>query len=263
MPDFLRLILAPANWPTFVYVTGRLTGLMLVGPLWSLAMVPRQIRGAIVVLLAVMLLPTTPRVAMPEEALQIPVPLAMEILIGVAIGLTAAVIVQGVAYAGEVIAIQMGLALGPAISGMVDLEVSGVGQIKGLLALLIYVSIGGHMMLLQGLAQSLQTVPPGTPLLLDGGGDAIMLFGSLFSTALQAASPVMAALLLTNAALAILNRAVPQMNAMMVALPLTIGVGLIMVGAALPFLANNIGGWLSSLPADGVRAIDSFHRAGS
>jgi flagellar biosynthesis protein FliR len=72
----------------------------------------------------------------------------------------------------------------------------------------------------------------------------------------------MVALLLTNAALAILNRAVPQLNAMMVALPLTIGVGLIMLGAALPFLANNIGGWMNALPADVLRAVDSFHPVG-
>lgn len=262
MPDFLRMILAPANWPTFVFVSARLTGLMLVGPLWSLAMIPRTIRGAIVVLLAVALLPVTPRVTMPEAALQIPVPLAMEFLIGIAIGLTAAVIVQGVAYAGEVVAIQMGLALGPALSPIAELEVSGVGQIKGLLALLIYVAVGGHMMLLQGLASSLRSVPPGTPLLLDGGGEAIMMFRSFFSTAVQAASPVMVALLLTNMALAILNRAVPQMNAMMVALPLTMGVGLIMLGASLPFLAHNIGGWIGALPNVGARAVESFHPVG-
>ena len=168
----------------------------------------------------------------------------MEVLIGVAIGLTAAVIVQGVAYAGEVVAMQMGLALGPALSPMPDLEVSGVGQIKGLLALLIYLAVGGHLMLLRGLAESLRSVPPGAPVGLDSGSGCILLFGSLFSTAIRTAAPVMVALLLTNAALAILNRAVPQMNAMMVLVPLSIGVGLIMLGAALPFLANDIGGWM-------------------
>lgn len=262
MPDFIRGVLAPGNWPTFVFVTARLTGLMMVGPLWSMSMLPRTIRGAAIVLFAIMLLPVTPRVTMPEAAMLLPIPLAMEVLIGVAIGLTAAVIVQGVAYAGEIVAIQMGLALGPALSPMADLEVSGVGQIKGLLALLIYIAVGGHLMLLRGLAESLQSIPPGASVGLDSGSNCILLFGSLFSTAIRTASPVMVALLLTNAALAILNRAVPQLNAMMVALPLTIGVGLIMLGAALPFLANNIGGWMNALPADVLRAVDSFHPVG-
>lgn len=262
MPGFLQTVLAPANWPTFVFVVTRLTGLMMVGPLWSMSMLPRTLRAAITVLLAVMLLPVTPRVALPEQAMQIPVPLAIEMLIGVAIGLSAAVIVQGVAYAGEVVAIQMGLALAPTISPMADLEVSGIGQIKGSLALLIYATMGGHLTLLHGLADSLRTIPPGTSIGLDGGGGAVLLFGSLFSTAARAAGPIMVALLLTNSALAILNRAVPQMNAMMVALPLTISVGLIMFGAALPFVANNLGSWIQGLPADGIRAIENFHPVG-
>jgi hypothetical protein len=35
-----------------------------------------------------------------------------------------------------------------------------------------------------------------------------------------------------------------------------------MLGAALPFLANNIGGWMNALPADVLRAVDSFHPVG-
>ena len=47
------------------------------------------------------------------------------------------------------------------------------------------------------------------------------------------AQAVILALLVSNVALAILGRAVPQLNVMMVSFPITIGVGLIMLGASL------------------------------
>jgi len=263
MPDFLTEILAPGNWPTFVFVAARVGGLMLVAPLWSMTALTQTARAAIVVLLAILLLPLTPRAAVPEQIVQVPVALAMEVLIGLAIGLTAAVIVQGVALAGEVVSLQMGLSLAPALSPMMHEQPSGVGQMQSLLAMVIYLGVGGHLVMIQGLAYSFRLLPPGAPLALEtGGGAASGLMGILFQTGLRAAAPVMVALLLTNIAMAILSRAVPQLNTMMVALPLSIGVGLVMMGAALPFMTASIGRWMQTLP-DSVASIVQSFRASS
>ena len=52
----------------------------------------------------------------------------------------------------------------------------------------------------------------------------------------------------TNIALAILSRAVPQLNAMMVSLPISIAVGLVMTGIALPLFASNLETWIQAIP---------------
>ena len=74
------------------------------------------------------------------------------------------------------------------------------------------------------------------------------LAGQLFSCAASVAAPVMVTLLLTNIALAILSRAVPQLNAMMVSFPLTIGVGLIMFAVSLPNVSTVVAHWVQELP---------------
>lgn len=259
MPDFVGTIFAPNAWPTFVLVTARMTGLMLVAPLWSMAMLPRMARAGIVVVLSVLMLPMTPRATLPPEVMQIPVPILLEVLIGVAIGLTAAVIVHGMSLAGEVVSLQMGLSLGPALSPMAELETSGISQLQGILALLIYVTVGGHLVLLQGLAESLRTIPPGGAIdLAQGANRALAGAAALFTTAVRAAAPVMVALLLANVAIAILNRAVPHLNTMMVALPITFGIGLIMLGIALPVIGSAVAGWMQDLPGSVMSGIDSF-----
>jgi flagellar biosynthesis protein FliR len=259
MPDFITEIMSPRNWPTFVFVSARLTGLIMAAPLWSMSTWPRSARGAAVVLLAILLLPGSPKTVLSERMLDLPIALAMEILVGIVIGMSAAVIVQGIGTAGEVLSMQMGLALGPVLAPLPELQVHGIGQLKSFLALLIYTSAGGHLILLKGLSDSLHSLPPGMPMSCDNGARAgVMLLSTMYSTAIRAAAPVMVSLLLTNLALAIMTRAVPQLNVMMVALPITIGIGLVMVGASLPFVAAALQGWMSDLPAAIRSLVDNF-----
>jgi flagellar biosynthetic protein FliR len=259
MPEPLQQVLAPGNWPTFAFILTRVGGFMLTAPLWSMSGIQRAPRAAVAVVLSIMLLPLAPRVALPEQLLLLPLPLGIELLIGMVIGLTAAVIVQGVALAGETLALQMGLSLGPAVSPMSDVMVPGIGQIKSILALLIYVSVGGHLMLLRGLADSLTVLPPGMWINLESGvALGADLVGTLFSTALRAAAPAMVTLLLIHAAVAITGRAVPQLNAILVAFPLTIGVGLLMIGVSLPVVATVITRWMGDIPAKIAYAIQGF-----
>jgi flagellar biosynthesis protein FliR len=59
----------------------------------------------------------------------------------------------------------------------------------------------------------------------------------------------MAALLLAHIAMAILNRAVPQINTLMVSIPITVAVGLVALGASLGVTAGLVRQWTMALPA--------------
>jgi len=258
MPTFVNEFFGPDRWAVFVFITARLIGLGFTAPLWSLPTYPRSVRAATIAVLALLLLPSVPDTLLPERVLDIPLPLAMEFIIGMSIGLTAAVIIQGVAYAGDVLSLQTGLSLGAALSGG-DIPGAGLGQMKSVAALLIYVALGGHLIMLEGLAESLRVLPPGAPGdLQTGGATAAAAFGVVFSSAARVAAPAMVALLLANIALAILTRAVPQLNAIMVSFPLTIGIGLLMIGVSMPIIASAINGWILDLPSHVTTVIDGY-----
>jgi len=249
IPDFLNTAMSPERWPTFALLTGRLGGLMMTAPAWSGTTIPRMVRTALTIVLAVLLLPAAPAAAMPDHVLDLPLPMAAEIAIGVVIGLSAAVLVQAVGLAGEVMSMQMGLSIAPALAPVPEMQVVGIGPITTSLAILIYLSLGGHLMLLRAFADSLHTLPPGAGIQFTGGGPVAMaLAGQVFSCAASVAAPVMVTLLLTNIALAILSRAVPQLNAMMVSFPLTIGLGLLMFAVSLPNVSTVFAHWVQQLP---------------
>lgn len=65
----------------------------------------------------------------------------------------------------------------------------------------------------------------------------------LFGLGLQFAAPVLAAVLVANTALAILTRAAPQLNVLSVAFPIQIGIGLVALGASIPFVGAFYRGW--------------------
>ncbi len=258
MPTFVNEFFGPDRWAVFVFITARLIGLGLTAPLWSMPTYPRSIRAAAIAVLALLLLPSVPETTMPEKVLDIPLPLVMEFIVGMSIGLTAAVIIQGVAYAGDVLSLQTGLSLGAALSGG-DIPGAGLGQMKSVAALLIYVALGGHLIMLQGLAESLQVLPPGGPVNIEtGGATAAAAFSVVFTSAARVAAPAMVALLLTNIALAILARAVPQLNVIMVSFPMTIGIGLLMIGVSLPIIASAVNGWILDLPVHITTVIDGY-----
>jgi flagellar biosynthetic protein FliR len=254
-------VFAPATWPAFVFVSARLTGLMMVSPFWSMFGVPRSVRGAVVVVLAAVLVGGAPLPAFPERALDVPLPLLTELVIGAGIGLVAAVIQHSLTLASEVIAMQTGLSLGQIFTGSVENGGPAMTQLFGFLGLGVFVGLGGHLMVLEGLAGSLQTIPPGTlPGFHGGASVALGTVGALFGDALQVAAPVSVAVTITNFAMAILSRAVPQLNAMAMSFAVSIAVGLVMFGAALPMVAKVVGRWIGAMPGGIHGMVGAFAR---
>jgi flagellar biosynthetic protein FliR len=255
MTQSLANALPPIHWPLLVLVSARVIGMMLIAPIWSMATVPITIRGAIAVVLSLAILPGVPDTPVAVDGVSVLAPIATEMVLGLAIGLSAAVFLAGVAVAAEVVSLQMGLSLGVAFGGMADVGTPGVGQLEGQFSLAVYVAVGGHLALVAAVAQSFRAIPPGGALALQSGGHALLaLGGSIFPVAVQVAAPMMVALLITNIGLAVLNRAVPQLNTMMVAVPVTVSVGLVALGATMPYALDFVGKWAAStgVTADAV-----------
>lgn len=82
--------------------------------------------------------------------------------------------------------------------------------------------------------------------------------GKIFSSGLQLALPIVAALLVTNVALGILTRAAPQLNIFGIGFPVTLGVGFLTLSLALPYLGMPI----VNLFNEGIEAGRAVPRAG-
>jgi len=101
--------------------------------------------------------------------------------------------------------------------------------------------------MIEAIGASLRSIPVGSAMDMQRGlGTLLALGGTLFVNGLRFAAPIVATVMIGNAALAVLSRAAPQLNILSLAFPLQIGLGLFALGTAIPFIATTLGNW----PAD-------------
>ena len=251
-------LFAPGMATALILTTLRVGGLVLVAPMWSAKTIPMRLRSVFMLLLALLLLPGAVANAEPATLAITPATFLGETAVGFAIGLAAAFVIAGAEFAGELMTTSVGLA-GAAIFDPVNNQQGAIlGSFMQVLALVLLVGGGGHLVMVQAVANSFSVVPLGVPLAL---GDGLLALtraaGILFRSGMQFAAPVVAAVLVANIALAVLGRAAPQLNIMNLAFPLQIGIGLLTLAGALGVIVHALADWTPGFTG----TLDSFARA--
>ena len=250
-------VLAPGSAAVMVLLGARVAGLVAVAPAWSARTVPVRLRAALLVLLTVLLQPAALASAAAAPAIT-PAVVLGEALVGIAMGLGAAVLVGAAESAGEMMAVQMGLS-GAALDPSSEQPAAPLGQFAQLFAVALLLSVHAHEVMLDALSASTRAVPVGAPVDAHAGLGALLgLGGSLFALGLRFAAPVIAAVLVANLALAVLGRAAPTINLLALAFPVQILVGLLALAAALPLIAAWLAGWPAGFDGTLTPALGAF-----
>jgi flagellar biosynthetic protein FliR len=236
----------------FMLVLARIAPLFMFAPLFSSKMVPPRVKSIVAVALAIGLTPVAMgHGAPPIGALEIFSLVLKELLIGTAFAFTIGLLFHALQIAGSFLDTLIGFAFGASIDPLTGNQGTVLSQIYGLVGLTIFVAINGDQMLLLGLGRTYELVPllefPDLNALITGVWQA---FTSIFASALQVAAPVVLAMILTDAAFGLVTRVVPQMNVFSVGMPAKVLVGIVLIGATLPF----VGGFLEDELEASVRA---------
>ena len=239
-PDFF----APGVAAACVLTALRVGGLLLIAPAWSAKVVPMRLRSVLLVIFAVLLLPAA-KANVDLETLRItPATFLAETAVGFMIGMSGALIIAAAEFAGELMTTTIGLSGAAIFDPLNNTQGAILQQFMQLMALIVLMIGGGHIIMLQAVAQSFVSMPLGAPLSLGDGAHAMIVAArTIFVTGVQFAAPVIAAVLLLNLALAVLGRAAPQLNIMGVAFPLQIGVGLITFAGSLALIVHAMSEW--------------------
>jgi flagellar biosynthetic protein FliR len=217
----------------FLWPFVRILALLSTAPITSEASVPRQVRVALAALLTLVIAPTLGPLP------QIPVVsaagiwlLVKQVLIGMAMGFAMRLVFAAVLAAGEYISLQMGLSFAAFFDPSSGGQTMVVGRFLNMLAMLLFLAVDGHLLMLGALGDSFHTLPISDAPFASAGWMALVLEGGhVFTTGLMLALPLVTALLTLNLAMGILNRASPQFSIFAVGFPLTLlaGIGLLSV----------------------------------
>lgn len=257
LPDFF----APGVSAGFVLSALRVGGLLLVAPVWSAKPVPMRLRTALVVIFALLLNPAATEGVNLETLRITPATFLGESAIGLVIGLSAAMFIAGAEAAGEQMTVTIGLSGTAIFDPTNNTQGSILAQLMQMIALVVLLIAGGHLVMLRALAESFRVMPLGAPLNLGEGFHALVpMARSIFVSGIQFAAPVVAAVLVMNIALAVLGRAAPKLQIMSVAFPLQIGVGLLTLAGSLALIVRTMSEqWAPSFAG----TVEAFARAAS
>jgi len=238
----------------------RILALVAAAPVFGNTGVPSIIKVTLGVLLAGIVAPNLPPVpAVDPTSWQGLLILTQELLIGTAMGFCLRLVFAAVEFSGEVASQTMGLSFASFFDPNTSARTSAVSQFLALVATLAFLATNAHLVLIEALVESFYSLPiSATPMSLAAPLEMARWGGRIFSAGLQIAMPIVATLLVTNIALAILTRAAPQLNLFGIGFPITLGAGFLVISLALPYMNTP----LQNLFNQGIEASRRIPRTG-
>lgn len=172
----------------------------------------------------------------------------MEFINGLFLGYVTYTALHIVQVAGSLIDVQMGLSMSRVYDEQNGLQSTLMQNLFFWITILLFFSTNGHHLLINGLVKSFETIPVGSMPIIDNIQYLITVFVEYFSIAFQIALPVIITLIMSDLILGLISRSVPQLNVMIMGMPLKMLVGLALIFVSLSFVGNEIGKIVSDLP---------------
>ena len=249
------LSIEPQLW-ALIFVMVRISAAFTAAPIFGAAPVPLPVRITLSGAIGVLVLGAQP-IAPPAQIFAVTTFLmvAAEALIGLAIGFVLQIAFAAPLLAGELIGNSMGIGFASAIDPQNGRSSPALGQFLMVLLTLLFLSINGHLMLVDALVGSYKAFPPGRAWLAPEQLRDIASFGGYtFAAGFLLALPVGFLLLCLNLIVGMLSRSAPALNLFAVGLPVSLAVGVIALAISFPAM----GDYMIVIVREGLAAIDSL-----
>jgi len=217
--------------------------LLLTAPLLSSDAIPGIARAGLAMFVTVIIFPWVRDLGyqLPSNIVDYFLLVIGEALIGVILGFFLGLIYSIFQLGGEFFAFQMGFGASSVFDPLAQVEVPLMGQYLNLVAMLVFVTIGGFQKVfisgVWGSFKALKAID-----LVTGREYLLKMFagsmGRLFETALTISFPIVGTIFVVYVCMGLLAKAAPQMNLLMLGFPISIGVAFLVLLLIIPFIVD-------------------------
>lgn len=230
------------QFEAFLVLVSRIGGLLAALPVFSGRTIPIKVKLGLVLALSLMLAPSIPMPSVSMDPVILAGGMLSEMTIGVTIGLAVRLMFGALEVAGELLGIQMGFGAVHLFDPTTSQQTPMVAQFFTMLASLIFLSLNAHLFAMATIIHSYEAIPAfGAHLSSHLGEEILLLSQRMFTIGLKLSAPVLIAILLINVLMALLGRAVPQVQVFVLSFPITIAGGLLVLSLGMPFTVALIG----------------------
>jgi len=236
---------------TFLFALMRISIILFLMPFFGGQTLPAPVKAAICITLTLALWPRLPLMGaqMPGHPFALAVMFGAELLLGLVLGLVIRFVFAAIQTGGQLIGFQMGFAMVNVVDPDSGASEAVTAHFLYMVSLLTFLAINGHLYLLSGLMQSFDLLPSGAILISPRlVSQVFTLSGQIFVLAIQIGAPVIAAILLVDLALALISRASPQMNVLIIGFPIKISIGFLFLGIIFEIISIYMEEFVSHIP---------------
>ena len=214
----------------------RISAMLMAMPVIGTRLVSVRFRVVLAILISFLALPLLPEMPAVEPMSAAGLTISFhQILIGLAMGFILQMVLGALTIAGEAIAMTMGLGFASMVDPANGVNVPVLSQFFLIIGTLLFLALGGHLMIIQLVVSSFQALPVGFDGIERESFWVIISFSSqMFIAAIWIALPALISILVITLAMGIMTRAAPQLNIFSVGFPVTMLMGFIIMMLLMP-----------------------------
>jgi flagellar biosynthetic protein FliR len=234
----------------FFLILIRVGVILFMFPFFNSKVIPVLSKAGLVLILSIILFPVidTKGLEFPNSLYGIFQMIASELIIGMILGILIQLLFEGIRMMGQVVGFQTGFAITNILDPQSGMQVSILSNMAYLSAIVLFLILNGHYILLNAIRDSFQIINVGSLSLDNRIFESILrASGGIFVIAIKIGAPAIAVLLFVQVSFGLITKLIPQMNIMIVAFPVQIVMGLIFFGICLNMLSALIERYLGNL----------------
>jgi flagellar biosynthetic protein FliR len=240
----------------FFLVLARVSPLFLLAPLFSSKKIPGRARAVIAIALTIGILPVVQHGRIDLDILGFGGLILKELLVGLAFAYALGAMFAAMQAAGALLDTLIGFSFGAMVDPVTGTQSTVLSQMYALFGVAVFIAIGGDGWVIKGLARTYDAVPLSeAPALGSMVHGAQVAFSGIFVAAFMIGAPVLIAVIIVDAAFGVVSRVVPQLNVFAVGFPAKMIVGLVLIGASLPFVVDFLGFEVQGSVREALRAL--------
>jgi flagellar biosynthesis protein FliR len=244
------ILFSTAEIVRFAIVLTRMSGIMLLAPFFSNQMFPVQVRVAFCLMTSFVLAPSLSLKQIPADLNlgNIATVLVGEIFVGLILGFAAMCVFAGLQLAGQVVSFQLGFSLINVIDPQSNVQSPVFSFLYNYIGLLLFLLIDGHHWFLQAIHDSFYVLNiGGIPIQAPLAEQIVRMSAHILDIGIRIAGPIIAVTVITDVLIGVISRTAPQINILIVGMPLKILVGFGCISLSLYFLPRYLGSVFSIL----------------
>jgi len=234
----------------FFLILIRISVILFLFPFFSARVIPVLAKTGLALIITVILYPImdVSLGEFPNSSLGMAQIILSEFIVGMILGLLIQLFFEGVRMMGQIVGFQTGFAITNILDPQSGMQVSILSNLAYLSAIVLFLVLNGHHILLSAMRESFEIIDVGSLNLNKQIFQRVMATsGDMFVIAIKIGAPAIAALLFTKVAFGLITKFMPQMNIMIVAFPVQIVIGLFFFGISLSVLLRSMEKYLGGL----------------